>query len=216
VTADNVSVEQALAAYYDQEAETRAAKRLDDERVHAREQFIGSLAEPARTRLLEIGTGPGRDAASFVAHGIPTYGIDLSFAQAKLAAGEGSRQAVGSVRHLPIRDESFDVVWSMSVLMHVPNAHITVALAEIRRVLQPGGVAVIGVWGGPDEESAGARDHYQPPRLFSRRSDERWLELLSSVGAVEVFQIWDIRDENGWWYQYARIRRDARLSVLSE
>lgn len=216
MTAGDTFVERALAAYYDQEAADRARRALVDERVSARETFIASLPHPNGTRLLEVGTGPGRDAAAFVAQGVATYGIDLSLPQARLAAAEGSRQVVGSVRQLPLRDQSFDVVWSMSVLMHVPNTDIMVALGEVRRVLRPGGVAVIGVWGGHDGESAGAHDHYQPPRLFSRRSNERWREMLSAIGVIEDFQVWDaLDDKNGWSYQFTRIRRDARLADQS-
>jgi SAM-dependent methyltransferase len=42
--------------------------------------------------------------------------------------------------HLPLRDASVDLVYSYGVLHHVPLGH---ALAEVRRVLRPGGTVVV-------------------------------------------------------------------------
>jgi SAM-dependent methyltransferase len=45
---------------------------------------------------------------------------------------------VGSAESLPFDDNSFDVVWSITVLEHIPNPEK--ALTEMRRVLRPGGL----------------------------------------------------------------------------
>jgi len=49
----------------------------------------------------------------------------------------------GSALSLPFEDESFDVVTCFDVLQHLPEAHDSQAVAEMRRVLRPGGVALI-------------------------------------------------------------------------
>jgi SAM-dependent methyltransferase len=156
-------------------------------------------------RLLEIGIGPGRDAIAFVDRGVTTIGVDLSPAFAIHATNVGAHVALGSARRLPFREAAFDAVWTMSTLMHIPNTAITAALAEIRRVVARGGVAAIGVWGGADVE-----DHlsgrYDPPRLFSRRTDDRWLAMLATVGTVEHFETWT-DGEDPFHYQWARVRR---------
>jgi SAM-dependent methyltransferase len=200
------SLERDLAAYYDQDAPDRLASGLDTDRIAAREQFLSLVLRGSELRLLEIGTGVGRDSASFVQHQIDTYGVDLSLEQARHSASHGVRQVVGSVRHLPFGSQAFDAVWSMSVLMHVPNVAIESALGEVRRVLRPSGVAAIGVWGGADTEQRSTEDRYQPPRLFSRRSDKTWRDLLETVGRVESFRTWPVNPD-GWWYQFAHVRR---------
>jgi hypothetical protein len=73
----------------------------------------------------------------------------------------------------------------MSTLMHVPNEAIAGALAELRRVLAPGALAAVGVWGGPDVEHHSDIDVLDPPRFFSRRSDDRWRSLLATLGSIE-------------------------------
>jgi hypothetical protein len=87
--------------------------------------------------------------------------------------------------------------------MHVPNAAIAEALGEIRRVLVPGALAAIGVWGGPDVEDHGDTGG---PRLFSRRSEQRWRQMLGLVGTVEEFENWH-PDLDDFGYQWALVRR---------
>ena len=200
--------ERDLAAYYDQEASDRAATALDGDRLDARGQFLTMLRRGSQVRLLEIGTGVGRDSVAFVEQKIDTYGVDLSLEQARYAARGGVRQVVGSVRHLPFGSQAFGAVWTMSVLMHVPNVDIRSVLSEVRRVLKPGGIAAIGVWGGADVQQLRPEDPYQPARLFSRRSDEVWSDLLRTIGSVETFRTWPAGAAD-WWYQFAYVRRDG-------
>lgn len=198
--------ERELAAYYDQDAADRAVKALDADRIAARDHFLRHVLRGPDVRLLELGTGVGRDSAAFVAAGVRPFGVDLSLEQSRHAARLGARQVVGSVRRLPFTSQAFDAVWTMSVLMHVPNVEIEVVLGELRRVLRPGGVAAIGVWGGDDVEHRRTQDPYRPARLFSRRSNAVWRSLLQTIGPVRAFETWAHGD--GWWYQLAYVQRD--------
>ncbi len=200
---DAARIERDLAAYYDQEAGERAERALLPQRIAMRHEFAASLR--GTERLLEIGIGPGRDATAFVERGIAVTGVDLSTVFAALASAAGAQIALATARALPFRDRAFDVVWTMSTLMHIPESAIGGALAEVRRVLKPGGVASIGVWGGADVENL-LPGSFDPPRLFSRRSDDRWQQLVSVIGDVERFETWHEGDEE-FWYQWAIVRR---------
>ncbi len=201
---DPLTVERDLATFYEQQAPDRAARALEPRRVQARAAFAEGLRD-ARPRILEIGVGAGHDAAAFAALGWPVVGVDLAIAHAELTTTAGVSVAVATVRALPFADEAFDAIWTMSTLMHVPSNAIDGALAEVRRVLAPGGCAAIGVWGGADVEHL-LPGPYQPPRLFSRRSDTRWLELLDQVGVIEEFEAWPDAEEE-FWYQWAVVRK---------
>lgn len=197
---DPRSVERNLTAYYDEEAADRADRPLEEVRIAARERFVASF-EGARPPLLEVGPGAGRDSAGLSARGFRVVGVDLSIDQLRYARGLGALPAVATARNLPFPAATFDALWTMSTLMHVPNSAIEATLAELHRVLAPGAVAAIGVWGGPDVERLG-----DGGRLFSRRSDERWRGLLGIIGTVEVFENWHPGTDD-FWYQWTVVRR---------
>jgi SAM-dependent methyltransferase len=102
-------------------------------------------------KLLEVGSGPGRLAVRLVreAPGIMLTGVDISDAMveraARRAAGAGlserARFRVGDVAALPLPDGEFDGVVSTLSLHHWSDP--VSGLAEIHRVLKPGGEARI-------------------------------------------------------------------------
>jgi SAM-dependent methyltransferase len=106
-------------------------------------------------RLLELGAGHGRDAVHFARRGFEVTAADFSAtALAQLlahasTAGLGSR--LRTLRHdvrdpLPFADASFDAVYShMLLCMALSTVQIRAAVAEVRRVLRPGGLFVYTV-----------------------------------------------------------------------
>ncbi len=100
--------------------------------------------------VLEIGGGMGTDLAQFAAAGSFVTDLDLSEGHLRLARENFRlRRLQGSFLHgdaesLPFPDSSFDLVYSNGVLHHIPDTHRV--LEEIRRVLRPGGKAIIMVY----------------------------------------------------------------------
>jgi SAM-dependent methyltransferase len=73
---------------------------------------------------------------------------------------------------------SFDAVFAMNCLLHVPNHD----LPAVRAVLRPGGLFFVGVYGG-NESAEGPidDDEHVPPRFFSWRTDEQLLGFAASA-----------------------------------
>lgn len=104
--------------------------------------LVGSEVFPAPT--LDVGCGDGHFAGACIGRRMEA-GIDPSAASAAEAsrAGVYRQVLVGSAAQLPFPDGSFASVVSNCVLEHIPP--LTESLAEISRVLRPGGKLVITV-----------------------------------------------------------------------
>jgi len=119
----------------------------------------GAIAEaiatqvPAGSRLLDVGCGPGEvlNRLATIAPGIDATGLDVDTAmigrarrkaaRAGRAADDGPRFVVADVAAMPFPDASFDVVVSSYAVHHWPDRHA--GLAEVMRVLKPGGRAIV-------------------------------------------------------------------------
>jgi len=121
---------------------------------YALEPYIHTFADFASGRdreVLEIGVGMGCDHLQW-ARSEPKRlcGIDLTpraiaLTRRHLALyGLWSRLEVGDAEALPYEDASFDLVYSFGVLHHSPDTRR--AIAEVRRVLKPGGRARIMIY----------------------------------------------------------------------
>lgn len=92
-------------------------------------------------RVIDIGCGPGtavRRAARLGARatGIDPAGVMLRVAR-RLGDGDGITYLEGAAESLPLPDASATVVWSIASIHHWSD--IDAAIAEVRRVLEPGG-----------------------------------------------------------------------------
>jgi len=105
------------------------------------EQILPLVAEhlPSSGHLLDVGAGEGQVARVAVDAGLEVTCLDPAWAQVSVGAGRGGgpRWLQGSATALPVRDASVDAVVACLVVEHI--ADLDAALAEVARVLRPGG-----------------------------------------------------------------------------
>ena len=135
---------------FDQETARRLeAVYMTPDVVAQREEVRAALALKAGEAVLDIGSGPGllaREMAEAVGPGGRVRGIDLSADMLAMARGRCADRPwaefeAADATALPYPDGSFDAAVSTQVYEYV--ADIPAALAELYRVLGPGGRAVI-------------------------------------------------------------------------
>jgi SAM-dependent methyltransferase len=85
--------------------------------------------------------------------------------------------------------ESFDAVHAMNCLLHVPDAELPAVLAGIAKVLRPGGLFFLGVYGGSAEFDTVTCDDHVPPRYFAWRTDEHIVRFASEAFDVVDFHV---------------------------
>ncbi len=177
-------------------------------------QWVPMLCDAAHLRngqrVLDVGCGTGvvtRAAASRVEPGGRVIGLDLNEAMLRVARRVSPRLDFrhGDAASLPFPDQSFDVVLSQMALMFFPDPGRS--LAEIGRVLRPGGTAAVLV-PGPLEHQPGfapfvasAARHVGPDALnllttyFTCGDAERLTGRLAATGLREI----QVSARSGWY-----------------
>jgi len=104
-------------------------------------------------KVLDLGCGNGKLRLLFKDVKIDYIGVDnsqrqLDFVESRSDFKIASQKFVHSeIFRLPFSDNSFDVIFFLAVLHHIPSQNLRLkALEEIRRVLKPSGVLIIMNW----------------------------------------------------------------------
>lgn len=133
-------------------------------------------------QVLEIGTGVGTDARRIIGKGGRYTGINIdqgSTAATATALGSFFLPGivkVGDATSLDFADDTFDVIYSFGVLHHIPEA--PKAVAEIHRVLKPGGELLVMLYNRTSI-------NYVVEIMFLRKLG---LRLLSAPGAIVLLE----------------------------
>ena len=174
-------LDQELRRAYAMDVQRREARSLPAWKRAEREGFLACLHDEGAITLLEIGAGTGTDAGYFSEGGMDVTCIDLTPEMIDACCKKGLRALTMDVRRLDFEKNTFDAVYSMNCLLHLPKAEFGGALSEVHRVLRSRGLFYLGLWGGFDHEGVYADDVLTPPRFFSFFEDAR-LQQLTHTG----------------------------------
>ncbi|WP_422003632.1 class I SAM-dependent methyltransferase [Pyruvatibacter mobilis] len=118
--------------------------------------------------FLDAGCGIGRHLKMALSFGFDPYGFDLSDSAVAVArdwlgksglAAPDSRIIQADIRDLPYETAFFDCVISHAVLDSMPTAIARDGIAELARVLKPGGLFFCDFIGGGDHEEVITTEH---------------------------------------------------------
>ena len=109
---------------------------------------FGGLSDGDRVLDVGCGTGSLTFTVPELANVSAVTGIDLTTGFISFATSRNSDRRIsfqqGDARSLPFGDNTFDRAYSMLVLQFIPDA--SRAVAEMRRVVRPGGTVTAAVW----------------------------------------------------------------------
>lgn len=162
-------------------------------------------------RILDLAAGTGTSSAALAARGANVVAAD--FSEGMLA--EGRRRHAGNpliefvhadATALPFEDDSFDAATISYGLRNVSDPRK--ALAEMRRVVKPGGIAVIAEFSTPPSKLVrgpySLYGRYALPRiagLINREAAEAYRYLNESI------EVWPDQDELARWMRGAGFER---------
>lgn len=198
-----------LRTAYDRGAAARDRSTKPEWKLLERTAFADRIGPGAR--LLELGAGTGQDSLYFQERGNSVVAIDLSQHMTAHCRDKGIDARVMDFRDLQFPEASFDAVYALNCLLHVPNADLPAVLAGIRRALRDDGLFFMGVYGGDGHEGPLPDDDHEPPRFFSLRTDEQIQQF-----ARKSFEIVDfhLADTGGWPFQSLTLRRVGGAVLL--
>lgn len=142
-------------------------------------QYLPAGAQES-TRYLDVGCGTGLLLQDLSKQG-HAVGLDFSPVALEYCRGRGIQQLTrADACHIPLRDDTFDVVTAMDVIEHIDDDKGI--LTEFRRILKPGGIAIMtvpahkGLWSSHDI----ALHH------FRRYEKPEFRALVESVGLTPI------------------------------
>lgn len=155
-----------------------------DERITAYAEAVG-----AGGRVLEIGSGGGRDARALESAGLAVRRTDVSPGFVDLLRADGHTADVLD----PLTDDlddperpgtPYDGVWANACLLHVDRSDLPAVLRRLAAATRPGGVLRLSVKEGDGEEWS-THGHVAGPRRFTYWRAEPLREVVQGSG-------WDV------------------------
>lgn len=210
----------ATATYYQQHA-AELANRYNAVGSPA-EQFF-PVAFPHGCRVLDVGSGSGRDLHALLAAGYDAHGVEPS-QHLREAATAAFPEIEGRLTagHLPQlvnpTGDLFDGILCSAVLMHIPEGDLFDTAFALRRLLRPHGRLLISLPlartdVGPDERDCDGR-------LFKAYTAE-YLQLLFERIGFQLIGRWDSEDAlkrtgTSWYTLLLELRAGGGLRAVDQ
>jgi SAM-dependent methyltransferase len=146
---------------------------IDGLQFRALRRALALAAIPSGARILDVGCGTGRWMRRYHEVGLHAVGVDVTPMMLLLARQRGTNSPLlaGEAHRLPLADALFDCVSDVTVVQHIPPSLQPQALAEMMRVLKPGGRLILM------ELIRGKGAHIFP------RAPHDWIEQATTHGA---------------------------------
>ena len=201
-----------LKQAYDNHAGERNTADLADWKIVECEHFLALLQSEGKRSLLEIGAGPGHFGAFFRDRGLDVTCTDLSPEMVRLCREKGLAAHVMDFLRLDFPPASFDAVFALNCLLHVPSADLDRVLAAVQRLLRPGGLFFYGVYGGHSFEGVWPEDHHDPKRYFVFYPDDELRRRVAERFDEVSFRAIQLEDDRESHFQSLILRPRSFLA----
>lgn len=148
-------------------------------------EFINKLQGK---KVLDLGSGPGRDAKLLRDNNIEVLCFDASEQMIKRTKELGFESILGDMNKLDFSDKSFDGVWAFTSLLHITEIQMRKVLEKIHKVLKPGGILFLGMIDGEFEGEVVRENMPGAKRYFHFYTDKQLKSILEDTGFKFEYQ----------------------------
>ena len=168
--------------YYELNADNYFKMTSDADLTSIYRSFLRGI--PKGGRLMDAGSGSGRDTAAFVGRGYLVEAFDFSPALCELSTGfTGIQTRVRCFQDVD-ENEEFDGVWACASLVHVPEAELSGVIGRLIRALKKKGVLYMSFKYGTGERIA------EDGRFFVDMTEDRMRDVLQGVQNRTAERLW--------------------------
>ena len=152
--------------------------------------------------VLDVGCGPGFDAALLRARGLWVIGVDLSLGMLRIGRKEFPGTFLqADMRHLPLPSK-IGGLWVSASMLHLNRQDVPTTLEKFAGALLPGGLLYLSLKNGRGE--GWNNNLYDRPRYFTYWQPEELDQLLKAVG-LHIVDGWDGDGKmDRWLFRFAR------------
>lgn len=172
-----------------------------------RQHFLSLVQQEGKQRLLEVGAGTGKDAKFFQNHGLEVVCTDLSPEMVRCCQQKGLTAYEMDFLNLDFPAGSFDALYALNCLLHVPTKSLPAVFTKLRSLLQPGGLFYLGVYGGIEREGTWPDDRHEPRRFFSYHTDDYMRHMTAKFFSLLYFKVVPLADDDPFHFQSIILRR---------
>lgn len=147
-------------------------------------------------RILDLGSGPGRDAALFQCKGYKPQCLDISKKMLKFCEKQGLPVIHMDMEKLSLPPASFDGIWSYTSLTTIPKVKVWKIIRRLHSILRKNGVLFLGLIEGSCEGWKSPDKKYKFKRYVSRYSPREVIEKLNKKFELIYFRKID-KEETG-------------------
>ncbi|HRO92162.1 MAG TPA: class I SAM-dependent methyltransferase, partial [Promineifilum sp.] len=144
--------------------------------------------------------------------GLDVTCTDLSPEMVRLCRQKGLTAHVMDFLHLDFPPVSFDAVFALNCLLHVPGVDLDRVLAAVQQLLRPGGLFFYGVYGGHSFEGVWPEDHHDPKRYFVFYPDDELRRRVAERFDEVSFRAIQLEDDRESHFQSLILRPRSFLA----
>lgn len=170
-------------------------------------EFLQAFQEQAPgNRVLNLGSGSGRDAVLLRQLGFEVTCVDASAAMVDMTRKLGFTSVKADFRALDFGPESFDGVWAYTSLIHIPKEQAASVLRYLHSVLVAGGALAFGAIKGDHEGMVERSSMPGEERYFKYYTDDEIREMAAEAGFDFVYAE-DYQPHNSVYLNHVYVKR---------